>query len=137
MNKIEKLSVFISNKLVGQMALTREGLVAFEYDAEWIKTGFSISPFYLPLQSGVAVAHKQPFNGVFGVFNDSLPDGWGFLLMDRLLLKYGVKINTLSVIDRLSMIGKNGMGALCYHPEHAFENVSATNDILFLATENM
>jgi serine/threonine-protein kinase HipA len=54
----------------------------FEYDPQWIQEGFSISPFYLPLQSGVFTARNEPFNGMFGVFNDSLPDGCGQLLTD-------------------------------------------------------
>lgn len=27
----------------------------------------------------------DPFEGLFGVFADSLPDGWGRLLVDRLM----------------------------------------------------
>lgn len=31
----------------------------------------------------------DPFDGLFGVFADSLPDGWGRFLVDRLMLKKG------------------------------------------------
>jgi hypothetical protein len=62
--------------------------LAFEYDAEWQRDGFSISPFKLPLEKRVFIAQRDPFDGNFGVFNDSLPDGWG-----RLLLVYSDGMN--------------------------------------------
>ena len=55
----------------------RSDVTGFEYDADWIQSGFSISPFYLPLKPGLIMAKRDPFAGNFGVFDDSLPDGWG------------------------------------------------------------
>ena len=43
MNSIKQIEVSFNNNLVGRLALTREGLCAFEYSAEWLATGFSIS----------------------------------------------------------------------------------------------
>lgn len=77
MNSIKQIEVIYDNRLVGRLALTKEGLCAFEYSAEWLNTGFSISPFELPLRSGVFIAKPRPFEGEFGVFDDCLPDGWG------------------------------------------------------------
>lgn len=51
MDNISIIEVFISGRRIGRMALTPEGMCGFEYDADWIQTGFSISPFYLPLKS--------------------------------------------------------------------------------------
>ena len=84
-NKI--LHVIYKNKEVGRLAQTKDNLCAFEYDAQWLLNGFSISPFKLPLDKKVFIADKEPFNGNFGVFDDSLPDGWGRLLIDRMLVK--------------------------------------------------
>lgn len=53
MNNIRQIDVLYDNQLVGRLALTKEGLCAFEYSAEWLASGFSISPFELPLRSGV------------------------------------------------------------------------------------
>jgi len=61
----------MSDRRVGRMALTPEGLCGFEYDANWIRNGFSISPFYLPLKPGLVMAKQDPFGGNFGVFDDS------------------------------------------------------------------
>lgn len=72
MNSIKQIEVIYDNRLVGRLALTKEGLCAFEYSAEWLNTGFSISPFELPLRSGVFIAKPRPFEGEFGVFDDCL-----------------------------------------------------------------
>ena len=93
MNSIKQIEVIYDNRLVGRLALTKEGLCAFEYSAEWLNTGFSISPFELPLRSGVFIAKPRPFEGEFGVFDDCLPDGWGVLILDRYLQQNGIPIH--------------------------------------------
>jgi serine/threonine-protein kinase HipA len=55
--------------------------------------------------------------GLFGIFNDSLPDGWGHLLMDRMLSKNSINPSSLTPLDRLAIVGKSGMGALEYSPQ--------------------
>ena len=87
MDNYKYLKVFYNNILVGTLAKTPERVVAFEYDLDWLNNGFSISPFSLPLIKKVFIPKYEPFDGLFGVFNDSLPDGWGRLLVDRLFLK--------------------------------------------------
>jgi len=133
--QIEILQIFIEDKNLGRMVLSDENLCLFEYDASFLKTGFSVSPFYLPLRSGLFTARRDPFNGLFGVFNDSLPDGWGNLLIDRYLTSNGIKPGTLSVLDRLSIIGSAGMGALRYVPDQHIQSKRKTEDINFLASE--
>ena len=107
----------MSDKIfVGRLALnTRK--IFFEYDPGFIETGLNLSPFKLPLKPGVIAGSDFTFDGLFGVFNDSLPDGWGRLLLDRALIKYNINPDSLSVLDRLCFVGSNGMGALMYEPE--------------------
>ena len=119
MNNINIIEVWLVGQKVGRLALTPENLCAFEYDAEYLKTGVSISPFYLQLKSGVFVAKRDPFAGNFGVFNDSLPDGWGNLLLDRYLTERGINPHRLTILQRLSLIGKTGRGALEYVPDNS------------------
>lgn len=114
------VEVWLSNSLVGRIALTSEGLCAFEYDADFLENGFSISPYVLPLEKKVFIADRDPFDGNFGVFDDSLPDGWGSLLLDRFLKEQGKDLSKLSILDRLSLIGSNGRGALEYRPDNSF-----------------
>ena len=50
------------------------------------------------------------------MFNDSLPDGWNRLLLDRTLMKNHLNPASLSPLDRLCFVGKHGMSALTYEP---------------------
>ncbi|MEG2146312.1 MAG: type II toxin-antitoxin system HipA family toxin [Lachnospiraceae bacterium] len=119
MNDKKQLEVYIAQKHVGTLAKTKDYLMAFEYSDEWVRTGFSISPISLPLQKCVFVSKKyDPFDGLFGVFADSLPDGWGRLLVDRLLLKRQINPASISALTRLAIVGNSGMGALEYRPSN-------------------
>ncbi|MBR1617839.1 type II toxin-antitoxin system HipA family toxin [bacterium] len=117
------------------MAKTPDRIVAFEYDREWLVTGFSISPFSLPLQKKVYLPKYEPFDGLFGVFNDSLPDGWGRLLVDRFLLKNKINPSELDNLNRLAVVQKSGMGTLIYKLEHKFETPQEESDYDKLAIE--
>lgn len=85
----------------------RDHRITFEYDAQFIEQELEISPYMLPLRPGVTVFDNSLFAGLPGVFNDSLPDGWGRLLFDRLAQSQGIL-----PLDRLDYVGKTGMGAL-------------------------
>ena len=108
---LKKKKVFL-----GRLAL-KNRQIFFEYTSEFIKTGLEISPFKLPLKAGVITCEDRLFEGLFGVFNDSLPDGWGRLLLDRKLMQMNMNPGSLSPLDRLSYVGDCGMGALSYEPE--------------------
>lgn len=101
---------------MGRLAL-KEHQFFFEYDQSFLGLGLELSPFKLPLKPGVLVCETRVFEGLFGVFNDSLPDGWGRLLLDRKLTKTGVLPGTMTPLDRLMYIGGRTMGALQYQPE--------------------
>ena len=136
MNKIKKLEVIFNEKKVGTLALLNKNkidLLAFQYDDEWIKNGFSISPFSLPLENKVFIPKIDPFNGMFGVFSDSLPDGWGKLLVDRTLKKNNIDPFEITSLDRLAIVGNSGMGGLEYIPQYDFEIKSEIKDLDELA----
>lgn len=118
MKRYKALEVFIHDRKVGTLAMMREGTVAFEYDRQWLQDGYAISPYSLPLEEKVFIPRYDPFEGLFGVFDDSLPDGWGRLLTDRLLLKNGENPYEIDCLNRLSIVGDSGMGVLSYHPVH-------------------
>lgn len=101
---------------VGRMAQRRQE-VFFEFDEDFLNAGMDPSPLQLPLAAGLRAAKARPFEGLFGVFGDSLPDGWGKLLLDRALAAHGVAHQDLSPLDRLAYVGRHGMGALIYYPE--------------------
>ena len=83
------LQVLYDGKVVGKLALMAGRKIAFEYSEEWLETGFSISPFSLPLKEQVFIPTKEYFGGLFGVFGDSLPDGWGNLLLNHNAESFG------------------------------------------------
>jgi serine/threonine-protein kinase HipA len=97
--------------------------IAFEYTPEFLELGFELSPFKLPLKPGVQFSADTVFEGLFGVFNDSLPDGWGRLLLDRKLRNQGLFPNNLTPLDRLRYVGTHGMGALQYRPAFPFASM--------------
>jgi serine/threonine-protein kinase HipA len=116
----ELLTVYLDarnqRRKVGRLAF-KDRQVLFEYDASFIASGIEISPIKLPLRPSVSIADTTIFDGLFGVFNDSLPDGWGRLLLDRTVETYGIHRGQLNPLDRLAYVGQNGMGALSYQPE--------------------
>lgn len=116
MDRINHLDVFYHERKVGTLALYKKHLEAFAYEQEWINNGFPISPFSLPLEKKVFVPRLDPFDGLFGVFADSLPDGWGRFLVDRLMLKNGMEPAAVGALSRLAIVGDSGMGALSYRP---------------------
>lgn len=115
--EIKKLIVKYNNRTVGYLVELKNNKIAFQYDDEWLNNGFSISPFSLPLKNNIFVSsHPEKFDGLFGVFWDSLPDGWSELLTRRMLSKYGINYDNLSPLQKLSFLSKNGLGALEYEP---------------------
>lgn len=89
----------------------------FEYDRETWPAAPDLSPFHLPREPGLHAAALAPFEGLHGLFADSLPDGWGRRLLDRHLLGLGLDPNALTPLDRLAHVGTRGMGALTYRPD--------------------
>lgn len=127
MNEINRLAVYYDNRQVGTMAWYNNAIAVFEYTTEWLADGFSISPLSLPLEKKVFVPKPNTFDGLFGVFADSLPDGWGRLLVDRLMLRNKLDPHTVGPMQRLAIVGESGMGALVYRPEINLRE--STNDL--------
>lgn len=118
----------LEKQIMGRLLL-KNRQIFFEYDAAFIKTGLELSPFKLPLKAGVIESNDRTFEGLFGVFNDSLPDGWGRLLLDRKLMNAWLNPGTLSPLDRLCFVGTSGMGALSYEPENPSATSHISNDL--------
>jgi serine/threonine-protein kinase HipA len=116
---IKILNVFLNSDdqkyHVGKLALKNRSIY-FEYEKEFLKTGIELSPYKLPLKDGVHICEDRVFDGLFGVFSDSLPDGWGKLLLDRSLMTKGIMLNDISPLDRLMYTDQYSVGALSYEP---------------------
>ena len=105
---------------VGSLATDTRN-VYFEYHPAFIERQLHLSPFMLPLTPGLQRINDDIFNGLPGVFNDSLPDGWGKLLLHQELKQRGINPSTLGPLDELAMVGDSGMGALTYPPAHPLD----------------
>ena len=84
----------------------------FKFTHSFLERNIDISPIKLKKSDEIITCPKEPFDGLFGVFNDSIPDGWGRLLLDRKLIQKGINPREISALDRLSFVGKNAQGAL-------------------------
>ncbi|MDM8004826.1 MAG: type II toxin-antitoxin system HipA family toxin [Phycisphaerae bacterium] len=100
---------------VGQLA-EAEHRIYFEYAPAFLETGWQLSPFKFPLKAGLIEHVDRSFGPLPGLFDDSLPDAWGLLLMDRGLRLAGLDPDSVSPLERLSWLGTRTMGALTYHP---------------------
>lgn len=137
MIEINQIEVWMHGRQVGRLALTpqRPQTCAFEYTTEWLRDGFSISPFELPLTPGLKIAPFKPFDGLFGVFADSLPDGWGQLILHRHLAQQGINSLSLNPLQQLCLVGSNGRGALEYLPDESIQNTQEYMDLQCIASE--
>ena len=120
MEAIKKVSVsldFGSKRIPVGTLIDEKNTIFFQFDPSFLREELDISPFKLKKTNEVLTSPQQPFEGLFGVFNDSLPDGWGRLLMDRKWLKKGKNPSEIGVLDRLIFVGSHAQGALVYEPE--------------------
>ncbi|PKQ65006.1 hypothetical protein BZG02_03990 [Labilibaculum filiforme] len=114
-----KLNVYIQfseqEELVGQLIIDGRRIL-FKYSDAYLKSGTNLSPNQLMFDDNPQTAEEKPFNGLFGVFADSLPDAWGYLLIKKRLSADRIAIESLNALDHLTFAGKNSMGALQYKP---------------------
>ena len=118
---------------VGRLAY-HSGKIYFEYDREFLSSGLEISPLKLPLQPGLKTFDPFLFEGLPGVFNDSLPDGWGRLLFDRSTRAKCISLEKITPLDRLAYVGNAGTGALSYEPDYGEEKVDTVINLDLLAS---
>lgn len=124
--QVNKITVFHNRDLVGTLQMTPDGRsCAFEYSREWLSSGFALSPFELPLTSDMIFSEPDKFDRGFAVFEDSIPDGYGLYLIDRMLRKSGFQLRNLNPLQRLAIVGSSGMGALRYEPAVSLDSIKA------------
>lgn len=110
-----ELDVMLDGREVGRLRCESD-VVYFAYSKEWLIDGFSISPRSLPLEDRLFKGRTNYFDGLHGVFADSLPGGWGMFTAVRALRERGIDYHSLNPLEKLSYVGKDGRGALYYEP---------------------
>ena len=131
------LRVLCGGMYVGQLA-EKNGTIVFQYERTWLANGFDLAPNSMPFDGDAHTAARADFQGLHGVFNDSLPDGWGLLLMDRVLKKYqNLDRAQITPLHRLAYMGHRCMGALEYQPELLPERPGAMIDLADIAEQSL
>ena len=120
---------------VGRLAMAG-GLAQMEWSPEVIARRLAVSGLLYPPEGGLQSARGREFEGLHGFLADSLPEGWGYLVMRRRLAQLAVRIETLSPLDRLALVGDQGRGALTYLPATAPPPDVASLDLDALAAES-
>jgi serine/threonine-protein kinase HipA len=101
--------------VAGRLAMDA-GFAQLEWSREIIARSMLVSPLYYPPEPGLMAARSRSFDGLHGFLADSLPDGWGYLLMRKRLAKLGIDIAALNPLERLALVGERGRGALVFKP---------------------
>jgi serine/threonine-protein kinase HipA len=124
---VTKLDVYIQfskqEELIGQLVLDGRSIL-FKYSDAYLAVGNNLSPNQLKFDDNPQTTKEKPFNGLFGVFADSLPDAWGYLLIKKRLSADRIAIESLNALDHLTFAGKNSLGALQYRPSVHVEQES-------------
>jgi serine/threonine-protein kinase HipA len=121
---------------VGRLGLGDRGVV-FEQRRTFIDSGLTLHPFFPKLVEQVITPNNpRAFEGLHGVFADSLPDAWGRELLRRQAEVQGVDFSSLTPIDRLSLVGSSGPGALTYQPTGTVREIN-TIDLDVLAASSL
>ena len=129
---MKEIEAFIYEQKIGTL-LNYKGTVYFEYDESFKNLGLEISPIKLHTSS-IHSAHTNTelpvlYNGLPGVFYDSLPDKHGMAFIDRYFERQGLKSYQITNLHKLAFIGDRGMGAIEYRPvEH--EDICDTNMVI-------
>ena len=110
----------------------------FQYSAAAISQGLELSPIRLPLRAAAYPDQQSQYVNLQrlpGLLYDSLPDSWGYRLMNRRMRTRGIDPDAISALDRLAYLGDNTMGALTYSPCSATLSDGMDMGIMDLATE--
>lgn len=118
-------------RVVGVLAENQQGTF-FQYDTNYIEQHASLSPFRLEHTAQLQKAPANPHYGLHGVFGDSLPDGWGLYLMDRVFRQQGYKPQSITALERLAYLGDQCFGALSYEPQLAFDDIADSKEIALI-----
>ncbi|NDV66271.1 type II toxin-antitoxin system HipA family toxin [Bacteroides sp. 224] len=113
----------------------RNKIAAFEYDPDFKRLGWELSPLKMPLTQEQKIfsfpelrkerdSTNDTFKGLPGLLADMLPDRYGNELINLWLAQQGRPENSMNPVEMLCFIGKRGMGALEFDPATLKQNVN-------------
>ena len=134
MNQYE-VDAFLYDKRIGTILL-KDGIIYFQYDKDFKNHNLEISPLKLPLDyTGVYTNSEDSyFEGLAGVFHDSLPDKFGTKVIEKFYESKGTSPENINIIQRLMFIGDKSIGAITYKPAITTSNKKYQNELIELNT---
>lgn len=120
MTEFTTATIRLYGHVLGYLAESDDGEIVFEYEDDFRGTGLEVSPIHLPLrvagpQTFPELRRMSAFEGLPGVFADSLPDAFGNKVIRRYFSERG-GTDRISAVQKLLYIGERGPGALTYEP---------------------
>lgn len=136
---VPSLKVILWDEEIGRLAWDdRRRLAYFTYNPAFLKRGLNISPLAAPADGVRGLApiwgeEAKIYQRLPAFIADSLPDAWGNQLFDLWRQQNRLSNADITPLDKLSFIGKRGMGALEFLPEVSRKRRAEKIDILSLA----
>ncbi len=127
-----EVNPYIFGEKIGTL-LYDDGKVYFEYDERFRTSGLEISPLMLPLESTRLYrneAEREYFQGLPGVFHDSLPDKFGTKLIERYFESKHIPPHELNILQKLMFVGNKSMGAISYSPSEELMDRHGTQELI-------
>ena len=110
-------------ELVGSLVWDESlNCAAFEYDSNFKKKSWPISPLVMKIPSQGSQVFQFPqnkgncFEGLPGLIADSLPDKFGTQIINEYFAAKGLSTDNITPLDRLCYVGTRAMGALEFEP---------------------
>lgn len=120
---VQSLKVILWGEEIGRLAWDgRRRLSYFTYNPAFLKKGLNISPLAAPIDGVRGLTpiwgeDAKIYQKLPAFVADSLPDAWGNQLFDLWRQQSHLSHADITPLDKLSFIGKRGMGALEFLPE--------------------
>lgn len=117
--EVLEIEAYIYGEKIGTL-LFDSSKIYFSYTPEFKSKNLQISPMKLNTHNIDEIYTNNDssiYQGMPGVFFDSLPDKFGMSFIDRYFESEGYKISDITLLHRLSFIGDRGMGAIEYRPK--------------------
>ena len=136
---VQSLKVILWGEEIGRLAWnTRRRLSCFMYNPAFLKKGLNISPLAAPVDGSRGLTplwgeEAKIYQKLPAFLADSLPDAWGNQLFELWRQQNHLSNADITLLDKLSFIGKRGMGALEFLPEVSRERKAEKIDIKSLA----
>lgn len=127
-----EVEAYIYGNKIGTLLMYQDRIY-FEYDEAFISLGIEISPLKLGTKS-IAKPYTNKdsvdiYQGMAGVFYDSLPDKHGMPFIYRYFEQKGFSVKDVTLLHKLTFIGYRGLGGIEYKPKEQ-ENITPIENII-------